>query len=233
LGSGLREIRLLQQAREQRAIGCAGGGDAARPDRTAMPHARGTRHPAARSPDPCRSPRTARRGVQQREIAMPPRLQHGASLVGCASHAAWNAGASGAPSPPAATSRRRKSRTVVIRVRSAIGVGSPHCSVNAGRARGRCRSVWPWLPIAATDSGPTAAASISAGGRREGLADLDIERAGLIQRDAGVGVLPVPQDLLSERGRIGRGRAQTSPAAVRSAPGGVDGVGAGAGDQSE
>src|ERR1039458_1538586 len=64
--------------------------------------------------------------------------------------AAWKAGINGAPSPPAARSRRRKSATTSMPSRSAMMLGSPICKVNGASPCGRCRTVWPWLPMART-----------------------------------------------------------------------------------
>ena len=55
-------------------------------------------------------------------------------------------GTSGAPSPPAAVSRDRKSDTTQIPVRSARTAADPICSVSAwpsDEARGTWRTVWP------------------------------------------------------------------------------------------
>ena len=70
----------------------------------------------------------------------------------------------GAPCPPAATSRTRKSATVVIPVRSAITAGSPICRVDPGPSApgGAWNTVCPWEPITSTAAGGTpAAASVS------------------------------------------------------------------------
>ena len=58
-------------------------------------------------------------------LAMPPILTTARVSPAAANTAAWNAGIRGAPSPPAATSRRRKSATTSMPVRSAMILGSP------------------------------------------------------------------------------------------------------------
>ena len=60
---------------------------------------------------------------------MPPRLRISRPSSGEVSTAWWKNGVSGAPSPPAAMSRARKSATTVTPVRSAITEGSPIWSV--------------------------------------------------------------------------------------------------------
>ena len=70
-----------------------------------------------------------------------------------------NEGSRGAPWPPAATSRRRKSATVVRPVASAITFGSPNCCENGAAPSGSCRSVCPCDPIATTRECSTPAAS--------------------------------------------------------------------------
>ena len=54
---------------------------------------------------------------------MPPILTTARATPGFAKAAAWKAGASGAPSPPAAISLRRKSAMVVMPVSFGNGVG--------------------------------------------------------------------------------------------------------------
>ena len=58
-------------------------------------------------------------------------------------------GTSGAPCPPAATSRTRKSLTTSTPVRSAITAASPSCHVECGAS---CQIVWPCEPIARTSA---------------------------------------------------------------------------------
>ena len=85
---------------------------------------------------------------------MPPMLTIARLTPGLANAAAWKAGASGAPSPPAAISRRLKSAIVVMPVVSAMVLGSPSCRVKLlspePPERGLWRMVWPWLPMART-----------------------------------------------------------------------------------
>ena len=63
-------------------------------------------------------------------FAIPPRLRMTRPRLEWANRRWCARGVSGAPSPPAAISRGRKSATVVTPVRSAITAGSPTCSVD-------------------------------------------------------------------------------------------------------
>jgi hypothetical protein len=66
-------------------------------------------------------------------------------------------GTSGAPCPPAATSRTRKSLTTSMPSRSAMTAASPSCQVECGAS---CQIVWPCYPIARTvDFGTPASAN--------------------------------------------------------------------------
>ena len=67
-------------------------------------------------------------------------------------------GTSGAPCPPAATSRTRKSLTTSIWVRSAITAASPHCHVECP---GSCQIVWPCDAMAAMSARATPASAIT------------------------------------------------------------------------
>ena len=62
------------------------------------------------------------------DLVMGPTTKHRWAYA--CSKALCRAGSSGAPWPPAATSRRRKSATVVMPLRSAITCASPNCIVN-------------------------------------------------------------------------------------------------------
>ena len=77
---------------------------------------------------------------------MPPRLSRARdSSLERHSHQSTS-GTSGAPSPPAAVSRGRKSETTLMPVRSASTAAEPSWSVSAPvppGARGRCRTVCP------------------------------------------------------------------------------------------
>ena len=68
-------------------------------------------------------------------------------------------GTSGAPCPPAATSRTRKSLTTSMPVRSAITADSPSCQVECG---GSCQIVCPCDPIARTSLRGTPASARTA-----------------------------------------------------------------------
>ena len=68
-------------------------------------------------------------------------------------------GTSGAPCPPAATSRTRKSLTTSTPVRSAITADSPICQVACG---GACQSVCPCEAMARISSRGTPASAITA-----------------------------------------------------------------------
>ncbi len=77
----------------------------------------------------CRSRAPCPRGGRSVMLAMPPRLAITRWRAGSANIAAWNAGTSGAPCPPAAMSRARKSATTVMYARSATRAGLLSCSV--------------------------------------------------------------------------------------------------------
>jgi len=68
-------------------------------------------------------------------FVMPPRFTTRRWRFGCRKHRWWISGVSGAPWPPAARSRGRKSATVSTPVRSAMTDGSPICSVERTRCR--------------------------------------------------------------------------------------------------
>ena len=73
----------------------------------------------------------------------------------------------GAPSPPAATSRERKSLTTATPVRSAMVAAQPSWSVAPRRppTGDSCQMVWPCEPIRSTSSGATPASWQSWRGR--------------------------------------------------------------------
>ena len=68
-------------------------------------------------------------------------------------------GTRGAPCPPAARSRTRKSATTGNPVRSAMTAGWPNCQVARG---GSCQTVWPCDAIAAMSERATPASAIAA-----------------------------------------------------------------------
>lgn len=68
-------------------------------------------------------------------------------------------GTSGAPCPPAATSRTRKSAMTSRPVRSAITAGWPNCQVPCG---GSCQTVCPCEATASISSRGTPASAIAA-----------------------------------------------------------------------
>ena len=106
---------------------------------------------AARCRDRCRSRAPCPRGGRSVTLAMPPTLTT-TRWTGPPNSAAWNAGTSGAPWPPAATSRLRKSATTVMPQRSATRAGLLSCSVQP--SSGRWRIVWPWTPAATIVAAP-------------------------------------------------------------------------------
>src|SRR5690606_35998751 len=102
------------------------------------------RHQASIRPlaGPVSKPITSPSRGSRVRLAMPPRLSTARSSS-ARSTAAWKAGISGAPWPPAATSRRRKSATTHRPVASAITFGSPICRVKGASPRGSWRRVTP------------------------------------------------------------------------------------------
>ncbi len=108
---------------------------------------------------PASKPRRLPSGASRLRLAMPPRLSTARSSSLLPSIARWNAGISGAPCPPAATSRRRKSATAAMPVSSAMRLASPICQVKAGTDAGRWRMVCPCEPIARTCVRSTPASS--------------------------------------------------------------------------
>ena len=85
-------------------------------------------------------------------LAMPPRLSSSRPRSGSPNSMTSASGTRGAPCPPAATSRARKSLTTRTPTRSASTAGSPSWSV----ARpGSCQTVWPWQATNATCRGGT------------------------------------------------------------------------------
>ena len=91
-------------------------------------------------------------------FAMPPmfcRARHRVPLNSIASAM----GTSGAPCPPAATSRLRKSEITASPVRSAMTAAFPICQV---AAPGACHRVCPWLATAAISLRGTPASAIAA-----------------------------------------------------------------------
>src|SRR3989454_3751385 len=119
---------------------------------------------------------TPRRGTHVM-FAIPPRLRSRRARSGCPNSITSARGTSGAPCPPAATSRDRKSLTTRTPTRSAITAGSPSCSV----ARpGSCQIVWPCDAMKATSPGATLAPASSwsaAPAKRSPRATCSIERS--------------------------------------------------------
>ena len=87
---------------------------------------------------------------------MPPTLST-ARAVDPPNTASWNAGTSGAPWPPAATSRPRKSQTTSMPQASASSAPLFSWIVKPvpSNSPGRCRTVWPCEPTARTSPGST------------------------------------------------------------------------------
>ena len=125
----------------------------------AAPRCRACQRSSSTLPGPVSNPRTSPRRGRSVRLAMPPML----TMTRCVSprkSAAWKAGTRGAPWPPAATSRLRKSATTVTPARSAIRAALLSCSVQP--SSGRWRSVWPWTPAATTSCGASTAPSSAA-----------------------------------------------------------------------
>src|SRR5690606_2285767 len=97
------------------------------------------------------------RGGSHVRFAIPPMFWSTRRRPGSEKRSRSTHGTSGAPSPPAAMSRDRKSLTTGIPVRSAIVAASPSWSVCPRRppTGGSCQTVWPWEPIRSTSSGST------------------------------------------------------------------------------
>ena len=90
------------------------GGERAAARRKASPRWRSHQASSSAFAGPVSKPRTCAIARQQREVGDAAEVEHRAVFVDAScSNAAWKAGTSGAPWPPAATSRRRKSATVV------------------------------------------------------------------------------------------------------------------------
>ena len=99
-------------------------------------------------PGPVSKPRTGWPGIRRERLAIPPIFKIMRLSLTCASSAWWNAGTSGAPCPPSAISRRRKSPTTLTPVRAAMTLLSPICIVCGASPVGSCHTVCPWQPIA-------------------------------------------------------------------------------------
>ena len=83
------------------------------------------------------TPSNSARGGRNVRLPMPPIFCTMRGFVWSVNSAQSAYGTSGAPSPPAAMSRTRKSATVVMPVRSAMTAASPICSVEGVPAFGR------------------------------------------------------------------------------------------------
>ncbi len=100
-------------ARRAASAIAAAGTPRRRRDRTAAPVWRSHQASSSVLPGPVSKPRTAPSAGRSVTLAMPPRLTTTRCDPSLPNSAAWNAGTSGAPWPPAATSRLRKSATTV------------------------------------------------------------------------------------------------------------------------
>ncbi len=89
---------------------------------------------------------------------MPPRFWSARHSVRCANRSASATGTSGAPCPPAATSRVRKFEMTSMPVSSAMTAGSPVCHVECP---GSCQSVCPCVATAVMSRVSTCAARIT------------------------------------------------------------------------
>ena len=94
---------------------------------------------------------TPPRGTKVR-LAMPPRLSSTRCLLLLEKSSRSAIGTSGAPCPPAATSRARKSLTTRTPNRSASTAGSPSCQLTSG---GSCQIVCPGKAMPSTWSART------------------------------------------------------------------------------
>ena len=106
-----------------------------------------------------RTPSIWPRGGTTVMLPMPPRFCRPRHSVGDEKSIASAIGTSGAPWPPAATSRTRKSLTTSMPVRSAMTAASPVCQVECP---GSCQIVCPCEAIAEMSSRATPASAITA-----------------------------------------------------------------------
>jgi len=105
-----------------------------------------------------RTPSLAPFGGTMVTLPMPP-MFCSARQSSPANNIASAIGTSGAPCPPAATSRTRKSLITSMPVRSAITAASPICHVECGAS---CHTVCPCEPIARTSVRDTPASARTA-----------------------------------------------------------------------
>ena len=98
---------------EQRLVDAAAARRTRRRASNGVPRCRSHHASISAFAGPVSKPRTSPCAGSSVKLAMPPRLSTARSSFASCSSAAWKAGTSGAPWPPAATSRRRKSATVV------------------------------------------------------------------------------------------------------------------------
>ena len=127
-----REVRLGEQHREQRRVDAARARPRAVASNVVAAMARAPQVRSARCRARCRSrarPPRRRAPAESVMLAMPPMLTTTRCASAAPNSAAWNAGTSGAPCPPAATSRLRKSATTVMPARSATRAALLSCSV--------------------------------------------------------------------------------------------------------
>ena len=189
-------------------------------------------------------PRSKARTVSSRSVttvtfAMPPMFRQARVSPARRNRSQSTRGTSGAPSPPAAMSRGRKSATTGSPVRSAMIAGSAICSVAARPSglsdRGWCRAVWPWEPIRWTGSPPAPGLADHLESRlRELVAEPVVHAQELVRAR----VLQ-PEDARAQ-GRIERARPEVEEAGARRVPcpldldqRRVDAVGARPGDETD
>ena len=172
-------------------------------------------------------------------LAMPPMFRQARVAPARRNSSQSTRGTSGAPSPPAAMSRGRKSATTGSPVRSAMIAGSASCSVAARPsglpARGWCRAVWPCEPTRWTGSPSRRASPItSRAASRELLAEPVVDAQELVRARV------AEREDAGAQGRIERPCPEAEEARPRGVPGsldldqrGVDAVGARPGDEAD
>ena len=134
--------------------------------------------------------------------------------------------------PPAARSRRRKSATVVMPVRSAMTLGSPNCRVKGAGPAGPWRTVCPCDPSAHFAAIHARALQQIPRSRGEGAAEFNIERSGVHQSARASRQASRARAGAVRRNR-GKGSGDDLDARLEARQHRVDGVGAGARDQAE
>ena len=121
---------------------------------------------------------------------MPPRLSSTRAASGAAKSSTSAIGTSGAPCPPAATSRARKPLTTRTPNRSASTAGSPSCQVTGG---GSCQMVCPGKAMRArSEAGVRAWASSDLHRLRGPLGEPDVQPRQRGRSGPGIGIERLP-----------------------------------------